>query len=75
MRTRKRSLFHIVQPYTDGPRRLVHATVVSSHGTADQAFAELSRVRSVLRRYGLPADTLELIVVTADRQPVSRTQH
>ncbi|HEV3058256.1 MAG TPA: hypothetical protein VGY48_08400 [Vicinamibacterales bacterium] len=65
-------LFHIVQPYADGERRLEHATVVSSHRTAADAFAELARIGAVLEHYRHPAETLELIVVTNDRQPVPR---
>jgi hypothetical protein len=63
-------MFHIVQPYVDGPRRGEQATIVSSHDTLDGALAELARIDRVLRRYRIPPQALELIVVTEDRTPV-----
>jgi hypothetical protein len=36
--------FLIVKPYDDGPRRLHHATVLSEHETAADAFTELARL-------------------------------
>lgn len=65
-------MFHIAQSYVDGPRRLERATMVSSHPTALDALAELERVGAAVRRFGIPANALELIVVTDDRRPVPR---
>jgi len=63
-------MFHIVQPCANGPRRFEHATVVSSHRTSDDAFAELERVRAVFDTHGLTGLASALTVVTDDRSPV-----
>jgi hypothetical protein len=36
--------------------------VISSHPTADEAFAAVDRRRSILRRLGLSIDTVDLVV-------------
>jgi hypothetical protein len=63
-------VFHIVQPYIDGPGRFHHATIVSSHQTAVEASAELDRLLAILRRHGIRTDFVELVVVDAERTPI-----
>jgi hypothetical protein len=67
-------VFHIVQPYIDGPDRFHHATIVSSHQTAVEALAELDRLLGILRRHGIRADFVELVVVDAERTPIRATR-
>ena len=63
-------MFYIVQPYSDGPNRFHRATIVSSHGTADEAFRKLEQVGETLMRHGLAGDVIHLFVVDEKRQLV-----
>jgi hypothetical protein len=66
--------FAILQPYTDKRDRLETAILVSEHGTADEAFAELERLAARIHGFGLPYDVVELLVVDSQRKPVRRGQ-
>ncbi len=59
---------HIVQTW--GPDRDRQATVQSIHDTV--ADAQLDAIAETLQRDGAPPDYLELYVVDAQRQPVTR---
>src|SRR5271167_1698580 len=65
------SMFYLVQ-HSDDPHLGDHTTVISSHPTADEAFAAVDRRRSILRRLGLSIDTVDLVVVGEDGFAVSR---
>lgn len=70
-----RAPYAIIQSYTDKRDRLETAVVVSEHRTADEAFADLERLAERLQRlqrFELPPDTLEMLVVDAQRRPVLR---
>jgi len=67
-----RTAFAIIQPYTDKRDRLETAIVVSEHRTAGEAFAELERFAARFRRFNLPGDVIEMLVVDALRRPVLR---
>lgn len=67
-----RRSFAIVQPYTDRPDRLDTAVVVSTHATAERAFAELERHAERLNGFGLAGDVVEMLVVDLKRRPVVR---
>ena len=62
--------FYLVQPW--GRDRYRQATVQSIHDTVDDAYARLDAIAEKLQRDGAPPDYLELYVVDADRQPVTR---
>ena len=62
--------FLIVEPCVDGPRRLHHATVLSEHETAEEAFAELARLPERLQQCGIAPEGFQWIVVDAARRPV-----
>lgn len=65
--------FYLIQPYVSGPDRFHKATVVRSFATAAaEAFAELDRLGARLDRFGIAADTIELLVVNEERRPVKR---
>jgi len=68
-------MFHIVQPYANGPRRFEHGAVVSSHRTADDAFDQLDRLTSILATHGLSGVASAITVVTDDRSPVTARDH
>jgi hypothetical protein len=65
--------FHIVQPYTDKPNRLLTAILVRSFETADHAFAELDRIGERLHGFDIPGDAIEMLVVDEQRRPAART--
>lgn len=56
--------YRVVQPW--GSDRAKQSTVVSSHPTADAAFAEIDRVSAQMMRTGARSDSIELLVI--DRQ-------
>ncbi len=62
--------FYLVQPW--GRDRYRQATVLSIHATVDDAYARLDAIAEKLQRDGTPSDFLELYVVDAQRQPVTR---
>jgi hypothetical protein len=47
----------LVQPYADDPHRFEYATVVSTHQTADAAFAALTRYAIRMKEQGTPRRT------------------
>jgi hypothetical protein len=49
------------------------ATVISEHPTAEAAFVELGRLTERLRRFNIPTDQFQWVVVDAGRRPGSRT--
>ena len=57
---------------TWGPDRDRHASVQSIHDTVEGAYARLVAIAETLQHDGAPPDYLELYVVDADRQPVTR---
>jgi hypothetical protein len=65
--------FHIVQPYTDKPDRLLTAIRVRSFETAAEAFAELDRIGDRLRQFEIAPDSIQLLVVDEQRRPVQRS--
>jgi hypothetical protein len=62
----------LVQPYDQGPHRFEHATVVSTHPTADGAFAALERYAERMEEQGIRPDAIELFVVDRLRRLVQR---
>ena len=62
--------FFIVEPYADGPNRFHQSTVLSSHPTAKEAFAELARLTERLHRFGIHSEQFEWVVVDAERRLV-----
>jgi hypothetical protein len=62
--------FLLVELYVDGPHRFRHATVLSEHETAAEAFAELARLTERLQRFGIAPDDFQWVVVDAKRRPV-----
>jgi hypothetical protein len=67
-------MFYIIQPWQQDPRRKYeHAgQALSTHPIAADACAELDRLVERLTAGGLPPDTLELYVVSADDRLVQR---
>jgi hypothetical protein len=65
-------MFYLVQPYRDGPDRLHHATIVSSHATATEAFLALEQIAARLLAFGLMPNVIELFVVDEQRRLVKR---
>ena len=53
--------FDVVQPW--GPDRGREATLISSHLTADGAFAAIDTLADQMAKTGAPSDAVELIVV------------
>jgi hypothetical protein len=49
----------------NGPRRFHDATVLSEHGTAADAFAELARLTERLQRFGIAPERFQWVVVDA----------
>src|SRR5262245_52725113 len=64
--------FHLVQPYTDKPDRLLTAILVRSFETAAEAFAELDRLGERLHGFDILGDAIEMLVVDEQRRPVKR---
>ncbi len=62
--------FYLVQPW--GRDRYRQAAVTSIHDTVDDADPRLDAIAEKLQRDGAPPDMLELYVVDAERQPVTR---
>jgi len=65
--------YAIAQPYTDKTDRLETALIVSTHRSAVDAFTVLDKMHERLRGFGLPEDTIELLVVDRNRRPVVRS--
>ena len=63
-------IYHVVQPW--GRDKYRQAGPISSHSTAEEAYAELDRYAARLAEDDLPEDTLELYVVDENREPVPR---
>ncbi len=63
-------MFHLVQPWGDD--KYSQATIVSTHTTVAEAYAELDRIGEKLHQDEAPEGTLEIYVVDEGRQPVSR---
>ena len=60
----------IVQPW--GRDRYRQATATSIHDAVEDAYARLDAIAEKLQHDGAPPDYLELYVVDAERQPVTR---
>jgi len=65
--------FSVVQPY--GRDKARESTTMSWHATAADAFAEIDRLSTQMARTGAPTNAVELIVVDANDQIVSRAAH
>jgi hypothetical protein len=65
-------MFHLVQPYTDGPDRGSQATIVSTHETIEAAYAALDAIADQLESHQLAGDVLDLLIVDENRRPVLR---
>ena len=63
--------FHLVQSWGRDTDR--QATVIGTHATAEDAYAELDRIAAKLARDDLPEDDLEIYVVDDQREPVPRS--
>jgi hypothetical protein len=55
---------------TSSPDRYQHATVISEHATAEDAFATLARMTERLHQHGVSIDGFDWLVVDAERRPV-----
>ena len=62
--------FYLVQPW--GRARYRQATVTGTYDTVGDAYARLDAIAEKLQRDGAPPDYLELYVVDAQRQLVTR---
>jgi hypothetical protein len=65
-----RALFWIVQPW--GRDKARQAARISEHDTVAEAFAEIDRMAAQMIRTGGRSDAVELLVVDAEGQIVSR---
>lgn len=62
--------YWVAQPY--GKDRGRESSRISEHPTITAAFEAIDRLLDQMRRTGAPDDAIEPIVVTEDRQVVSR---
>ena len=62
--------YHLVQPWGRDTYR--QATVLGSHATAKEAYAQLDSIAAKLARDAVPEDYFEIYVVDGQRQPVPR---
>ena len=62
--------YRVVQPW--GRDKAREAALISEHATAAEAFAEIDPLSEQMARTGAPSDTVELVVIDADGQVVSR---
>jgi hypothetical protein len=63
-------VYRIVHPY--GRDRTRQAMLISEHPTVEDAFAEIDRVAERMADRGVPTGAVELIVVDATGQLVTR---
>lgn len=64
--------YHVVQPW--GRDRARQSTVVSSHPSAETAFAEIDRLAAQMVRTGTRSDAVELIVVDESFRIIQRRE-